>query len=379
MTRLAPALLACLALGACTSPPENVARRPSLDEIATGSVSTVRAPPLVGERIASGPAGREGELTVALPSWVGPRGPTEVRRFEDGYTTVAPIGRTPRNAEGRDGATLGVRLIGEGGLEGSVSIAKPTEAGIRAELAEQFPDVDMKVTGRSARNTYGPYGFAVGRRADGTRCLYAWQWVDDVQPRLGKTEARIPGSVRVRLCHADLTFEALAASIDQLKLVPDGRALATSRPPSQRRGGRRAVRTTALSPTAAIVVAAGGHSRRYLAPGGPAAPFGSPRVGYAVSSATTLPTPLPISAAGPAVVIPAGVHSRRYLAPPGPAAPFGSPVVSFPVPSAKHLATPLPVVSESAAATPRSLTSDLPAEAFRGPRPGPARTGPPPG
>ena len=335
--RLAPALLACLALGACSSRSETAARRPSLDEIATGSVATASSPPLLaGERIAAAPARREGELTVALPSWVGPRGATEVRRFEDGYTTATAMGRAPRNADSRDGMTLGVRLTGEAAIEGGVGIVKPTEAGIRTELAEQFPDVDMKVTGRSARNTYGPYGFAVGRRADGARCLYAWQWVEDVQPRLGKTEARIPGSVRVRLCRADMTFDALAASIDQLKLVPDGRAAAVaSRAPDVRRGSRRVARTTAVSSAPAVSVA-----------------------------------PAPVAVA---------VEGRRYLARPGPAVAIGSPVAGYAVPSATPLVTPLPSVSGSAAPLPRSPTSDLPAEAFRGPRLGPARTGPPPG
>ncbi len=94
---------------------------------------------------------------------------------------------------------------------------KPTEAGIRAELAGAFPGVAMQVVTRPSANAYGPYGLAIGRNG-ATRCLYAWQWIAEAPVLAGGAPA--PLSLRLRLCREDMTFEAMAAAVTQLRLVP---------------------------------------------------------------------------------------------------------------------------------------------------------------
>ena len=102
-------------------------------------------------------------------------------------------------------------------LEDSLAVAKPTKAGIHAELASQFPRMAMRVVDRPRANNYGPYGLAVGRWANGVRCLYAWQWIDELKNALvagGKSQV----SLRVRLCSKDHSLDQIAGFLDRLEL-----------------------------------------------------------------------------------------------------------------------------------------------------------------
>ena len=73
---------------------------------------------------------------------------------------------------------------------------------------------------RPAKNTYGPYGLAIGQAPHGARCLYAWQWIEDGPALDPATGAPGPFSLRVRICRDDITLEAMAAAMNQLELVP---------------------------------------------------------------------------------------------------------------------------------------------------------------
>jgi len=123
--------------------------------------------------------------------------------------------------------TNGVEITVADGTRGGPALAplaKPTQAGIKAEIAARFPGLAMQIVTQPRGNAYGPYGLAVGRRSDGSRCLFAWQWIDDV--RAGATGAgrsiwtaasqAAPASVRVRPCRSDATLDQLAAHVDQL-------------------------------------------------------------------------------------------------------------------------------------------------------------------
>ena len=125
--------------------------------------------------------------------------------------TLSPSGHRSR----RDDLIL-VSSPKEGGLD-AVLGGKPTEAGIRAELASAFPGLAMQVVTRPSANAYGPYGLAIGRKG-ATRCLYAWQWIGQAPVLAGGAPA--PLSVRLRLCRNDVTFEAMAAAVTQLRLMP---------------------------------------------------------------------------------------------------------------------------------------------------------------
>jgi Cellulose biosynthesis protein BcsN len=114
------------------------------------------------------------------------------------------------------GIDLRIRTSSAATLDEPLRMAKPTEAGIRSELASQFPKMPMQVVDRPRSNAYGPYGLAVGRWANGTRCVYAWQWIDNVKGTPSGEGG--PASVRVRLCRKDVTLDQLAANVDRLKI-----------------------------------------------------------------------------------------------------------------------------------------------------------------
>jgi hypothetical protein len=250
---------ATLALGACTAQERAAAPRfASLDAALPAGTIRRRATPV-----------------VVLPAWIGR--PVALRErdgaggFEQAITLAAP---------GHRGGRHDLMLVSsprEGGLD-----AKPTEAGIRAELASAVPGVAMQVVTRPSANAYGPYGLAIGRTG-ATRCLYAWQWIPEAPVRAGGAPA--PLSLRLRLCRDDVTVEAMAAAVTELRLVPRhaGEPVATSvraarRPPRPPR--REAAEQARAAPAATVPAPEPAPSGlRYLgevAGGGPAAIGASP-------------------------------------------------------------------------------------------------------
>jgi hypothetical protein len=104
-------------------------------------------------------------------------------------------------------------------------VGKPTQAGIRSEILSRFPDVPMKIVLQPKQNGLGTFGLAVGVRGDGARCIFAWQWVDDIRDAAGSRSGfskmmakAAPASVRVSMCRRDVTLDALAAQVESLSL-----------------------------------------------------------------------------------------------------------------------------------------------------------------
>ncbi|QDM20798.1 hypothetical protein FIU28_06405 [Tardiphaga sp. vice154] len=112
-----------------------------------------------------------------------------------------------------------IRTSNRAVLDQPINVAKPTEASIRAELLTQFPRMAMQVVKQPHGNDYGPYGLAVGRWENGSRCIYAWQWIDDLKIARA-LETPNPASIRIRLCRNGGTLDLLAGMVDQLSLDP---------------------------------------------------------------------------------------------------------------------------------------------------------------
>ncbi len=107
-------------------------------------------------------------------------------------------------------------------------IGPPSESGIRTEILSRFPDVPMNIVTRPMRNALGPFGLAIGRHPAGSRCIFAWQWIDDLREsspgmsNLVKMNALMSGrglaaSIRIRLCRSDSTVDQLAGHIEGLR------------------------------------------------------------------------------------------------------------------------------------------------------------------
>lgn len=166
---------------------------------------------------------RRASPVAVLPAWIGRpirlREHDDADRFEQAVSlSLAPRGQTRENVvivaapRSREAAA---RLSGM-----SAMMAKPSEAGIRSELEAGFPGIPMQVVTRPASNAYGPYGLAVGHSTGGARCLYAWQWIEEAPSLDAARGAPGPLSVRIRLCRSDITLEAMAAAVNQMRLVP---------------------------------------------------------------------------------------------------------------------------------------------------------------
>lgn len=108
-----------------------------------------------------------------------------------------------------------------------LQIGEPSERGVRNEIMSRFPDVRMHIVTRPVRNQFGPIGVAVGRRADGARCVFGWQWIADAREawpnqsninRFGSlfSSRSAPTSVRIRLCRMDGTVDQLVAMVEGL-------------------------------------------------------------------------------------------------------------------------------------------------------------------
>jgi hypothetical protein len=188
------------------------------------------------------------------------------------------------------GIDLRIRTSNTVALDEPLRIAKPTEAGIRSELSSQFPKMTMQVVDRPRSNGYGPYGLAVGRWANGTRCIYAWQWIDNLKSSLSGEGG--PASVRVRLCRKDVTLDQLASNVDRLQIDPDrieqadvsndkaGKILASMPEPAAKPKGIRAAqhhrRVRVASANSAIPQSAQGVRESPLDPSLPAAAYRGP-------------------------------------------------------------------------------------------------------
>jgi hypothetical protein len=103
-------------------------------------------------------------------------------------------------------------------------VGRPNKAMIAAELDENFAGVDMGMSQSFARNSFGPFGYALGHPHSGVTCIYAWQWGMAKAPRLGDAPEDTPSmpvaktSVRVRLCRSSLGEAEMVALLRGLQV-----------------------------------------------------------------------------------------------------------------------------------------------------------------
>ena len=238
---LAILVAATLALGACapqaTAPSTGAPRYVSLDALAAFPGGAGSAAPA---RVAT--------PVAAMPDWIGRPVRLHERDGADAFEQAIALSPSARGDAAGNLIAVAMPRSGEASshVDPAAPMRRPTEAGIRGEIDAAFPGVAMQVVPRPGTNAYGTYGLAIGRGARGAKCLYAWQWIEDAPVVDGAAVASGPVSLRVRLCRDDVTLEAMAAAVNQLRLVPPGRgvpvATAAASPPVQR--PRSGVRST---------------------------------------------------------------------------------------------------------------------------------------
>ncbi|WP_166141163.1 cellulose biosynthesis protein BcsN [Methylosinus sp. RM1] len=209
-----PLFLLALGLSAC-SPTRGIL---AVDPTPTGA--TAGAPPARGVEARSGAA-----AILALPAEARVRGGLEERRYANGWRQSVALDRAVMG-KGWNEMTVDIRTApAGGGREGEIPMGKPTEEGVRQELSLRFPATRMRIVAKPLRNDLGPFGLAVGPGPEGTRCAFAWQWVDDLRA-VARPEAtattivrgdEIPASIRLRLCRKGVTERQFADWFSRLR------------------------------------------------------------------------------------------------------------------------------------------------------------------
>ena len=206
MYRLTIILLLTTSAGACVSSSPAPVVNASLEELVP------RTPPTASRYLVT-----SGKKAIpVLPADAGRIEKILNEQFTDGVHQTAVYGQAVPGLRANE-VDIRLRTTATVMHIESLAIDKPTEASIRAELASQFPRMEMKVVDRPRTNAYGVYGFAVGKWANGARCIYAWQWIDSLKtPELVGASA----ALRVRFCRIGVTLDELASIVDGIKLEP---------------------------------------------------------------------------------------------------------------------------------------------------------------
>ncbi len=212
----------------------------------TGSIPVVSA---VGDATSSANA----DALMMLPGDVGAVAKIREQNYPNGTRQeIALVG--DKLTTGENVIDVSIQTTGRAdGLGGGLRIGKPSEQGIRTEILSRFPDVRMGIVTRPMRNAYGVFGIAIGKHANGARCLFAWQWIDDIHDiaqgssgfsRLGSliSSSTTPVSIRIRLCRGDQTADQLAALVEGLQF---GDSAAVNRVLSMDRRNLSSVATSA--------------------------------------------------------------------------------------------------------------------------------------
>jgi len=222
------ALALAPAVGGCTFFGQPSSKFDAIDPTPTGSLKSaaLSQPPIVAS---------DEPLTktiLALPADAGASGRLTEHAYANGWRQSVSLGAQKTAGDWND-LTLDIQTdIAGVDRATQIPMDKPTEAGIRHEILSRFPQTPMRIVGRPMHNAFGPFGLAVGAAEDGTRCAYAWQWVDDIRAvkasKAGPAPERnffaaagreTPASIRMRICRKGVSADALAEWFSHLELT----------------------------------------------------------------------------------------------------------------------------------------------------------------
>jgi len=332
---LFPPLLAALA--GCHS---GASSGPSLDMMAQA------AAPAAATRAAPPRAASVDSALAHLPEGAGGIRAVRERYYPNGYGQDIVL-----DSDAPRGASHVAVSIQNGRAPASSEKApvwKPGEAGVKGEIAREFPGMVMRVVANGGyENRYGRFGVAVGSDGGALRCIYAWQYVDDAR-RSFDHGARIPldgveaapAAVRIKLCRTDATADALVAYAKAIVIdIPEG--YASSPPVALRIAPAQAPRLRAARAPSRKDIA---HRPAHRAEATQEAQFQTP----------AYPSAYPTYPAAP--VSPYAQAPMAAL----PVMPAAQPVAGAP----RYLA---PVAAAAPASSSASLDASLPPQAYRGP------------
>ena len=222
------ALLA-LTLAACgqSQPERGLAADP--DAAAIGQFVAGRT--LSAPVSAAAPKDDTAGLSVLVPPSPAVRnGRVTEKQYLNGWRQSMSLDKGKEGGDWND-LVLEIQTAPGAGGRGEITLAKPTQEGVRREILARFPGMPMRVVTRPMQNALGSYGLAVGAGAGGLRCAYAWQWVENLQAAAaGQKGVSFFGggegaaSIRMRLCRRGVTADELAQWYAQIAVSPENLA-----------------------------------------------------------------------------------------------------------------------------------------------------------
>lgn len=371
MLRASSISLLALGLASCSASPPNRGHVAHVDT--TTTTQTIGPRELLPPPVSA--ADEMASLAIlALPADAGRPGPMTEKHYMNGWRQSSSLGSKKMAGNWNDLA-IDIQTDAPGPQKGAnIPMGKPTRDGIRREILARFPGTPMRIVGRPMSNALGSFGLAIGAGAGGTRCAFAWQWVDDLRSVKsadggGKSffgANALPASIRMRLCRNGATADQLAGWFEQLEVADmanvdrvvelvkqdtDGKAVEYS---AEARDKGDVVDS---SQTLESVI--GGRTKA------PPAPKAAPsRQDVRRRAAPRSASPGPTGSHTPAPTLQSNV-GRQYLAPAGAAA------------TPQYTTQPAPQASRGAAFGPERIDPGLPAQAYRGPSGAPSRASAP--
>lgn len=171
--------------------------------------------------VESSPMRRGGRPVAALPASAGRVVDVREKRMGNGFMQEIVLA-ADSGVRGENMIVVYVRdqphpPVGEQEIE----FPKDREDDLAAEVEKRFPGGALRFTDTLLRNTYGPYGVAVGRLG-AANCVFFWQTLNDLKPYIRTARFspyKIETATRVRLCRsgvdaATLTRWAAAIALD---------------------------------------------------------------------------------------------------------------------------------------------------------------------
>lgn len=92
-----------------------------------------------------------------------------------------------------------------------------THVNLTEEALAAWPGTGMAVSPYYVQNAYGPFGYAIGKPANGDTCIYAWQRIDPTLKPSGSVD-RGAINIRLQLCRRGATEQSLLEIMYRLRL-----------------------------------------------------------------------------------------------------------------------------------------------------------------
>lgn len=184
-----------------------------------------------------------------------------------------------------------------------------TQINLTEEANAAWPGAGMGVSPYYVQNAYGPFGYAIGKPANGDSCIYAWQ---RIAPTLKPSGGVARGTIVVRLQWCEQGADEQRLLDIMYKLQFDGSVFPPGRAPA-RIGARAApIRPVGVEGFAEVI------------PTAPAAPSRPPSRPATPAATTPVVTPVAVPtvpAGAPIVPLPSGTSGQTGPTVPRPPAP----------------------------------------------------------